>query len=90
MIKDIIALANGNPQTVREEAYLIIGVEDKTKNIKGVNLPKSIAELEQEVLQNINNYATPPITDISFDDSFNINGKKILVITIPTHNYFWF
>jgi len=87
MIKDIIALANGNPQTVGEEAYLIIGVEDKTKNIKGVNLLKSIAELEQEVLQNINNYATPPITDISFDDSFNINGKKILVITIPTHNY---
>jgi len=87
MIKDIIALANGNPQTVGEEAYLIIGIEDKIKSIKGVNLSKSIAELEQEVLQNINNYATPPITDISFDDSFNINGKKILVITIPTHNY---
>ncbi len=87
MIKDIIALANGNPQTVGEEAYLIIGVEDKTKNIKGVDLHKSIAELEQEVLQNINNYATPPITDISFDDSFNVDGKKILVITIPTHNY---
>jgi len=87
MIKDIIALANGNPQTVGEEGYLIIGVEDKTKSIKGVNLSKSIVELEQEVLQNINNYATPPITDISFDDSFNINGKKILVITISTHNY---
>jgi len=87
MIKDIIALANGNPQTVGENGYLIIGVEDKTKSIKGVDLSKSIAELEQEVLQNINNYATPPITDISFDDSFNINGKKILVITIPTHNY---
>jgi len=87
MIKDIISLANGNPQTVGEVAYLIIGVEDKTKNIKEITLSKSIAELEQEVIQNINNYATPPITHISFDDTFNINGQKILIITIPSHNY---
>lgn len=87
MVKDIISIANGNPQTIGDIGYLIIGIEDKTKIVKGVTLDKGIAELEQEVLQNINNYATPPITHITFDDTFNINGKKILVITIPTHNY---
>jgi len=86
MIKDIIALANGNPQTVGETAYLIIGVEDKTKKIKEVELLKSVAELEQEALQNINNYATPSLTDISFE-LFIVDEKKILVISIPPHNY---
>ena len=87
MIKDIISIANGNPQTIGDVGYLIIGIEDKSKRVKGVDLHKTMAELEQEVLQNINNYATPPITDIIFDDTFNINGEKILVITIFAHNY---
>lgn len=86
MIKDIIALTNGNPQTVGEIGYLIIGVEDTTKKIKEVELLESVAKLEQTVLQNINNYATPPLTDISFD-LFIVNEKKILVVSIPSHNY---
>lgn len=86
MIKDIIALTNGNPQTVGEIGYLIIGVEDTTKKIKEVELSESVAKLEQTVLQNINNYAAPPLTDISFD-LFLVDEKKILVISIPPHNY---
>lgn len=88
IIKDIIGLANGGPSHVGETAFLIIGVKDteKRKILFDVFIEKPMLQLKKEIIQNINNYAYPAITNI---DMFNFNylGKNIVIIEIRQHPY---
>ena len=94
LIKDIISIANGNPQTVGEEGYLVFGISDdkqKTNNISNemLNIPNKytdLAALEGKILEALNNTVTPAFLGLKL--KFMQEGdKRILVITIPPHPY---
>ena len=87
-IKDIIALTNGNIHTIGQPSFLIIGVKENPNGnvIHHVELNKTLDEIKQQLIQNLQNFATPSIQDIEME-FFEIESKNILVIQIPFHPY---
>lgn len=89
IIKDFVALANGNPYSVGDDAYLIVGVEEIENGsniLHNISTKIDLIALKKQVLQNLKNYVDPPITE--FEISFiEIRAKNILVIKIPQHGY---
>lgn len=84
MVKDILALANGNANVAGETAYLIIGAAN-TLGEDGNRALFDIGELEvksQQLLKIINAYCEPPIQDL-LCEPVSIEGTRLLVITIP-------
>ncbi len=86
--RDILALANGNPHTVAENKYLIIGRADKPN-------PNGIYELfdigdqyptADDLLKLMTDVAYPPLNAIS-SELLTVEGKRLLVITIPPTEY---
>jgi len=78
LIKDIIALANGNIHTIGQNSFLIIGVKE---NVNGnefydvrddenldVLLDKSLDDIKKQLLQNLQKYAEPAIQDIQMEE----------------------
>lgn len=74
LAKDICAIANSKGG----RGYIIIGIEDKTKKIVGID--KEDYYLEERVQQIVASRCEPPIP-ISLD-SMEIQNKKIVLITI--------
>ena len=80
LVKDLIALTNGDVYSTDKTAYLIIGIDDNTREIynfdKSTILP--LDKLKQQLLTLLNNYAQPEFLalDIELVDD-------ILVISIP-------
>jgi len=80
LVKDLIALTNGDVYSTDKTAYLIIGIDDETREPydfdKSVVLP--LDKLKQQLLTLLNNYAQPEFLalDIEFVD-------EALVISIP-------
>lgn len=74
LAKDVCAIANSRGG----RGYIIIGVEDKSKEIIGVNESEIIKE--EQVQQIVSSRCEPPIP-ISVD-TCKIQGKRICVITI--------
>lgn len=90
LIKDLIALANGNIGTANQEGYLIIGAadqlgEDGTREIYNVG---KIALTQQQLLDKLRSYCNPPFQDLSIE-SVLIDGKTICVVTIPPSDYLY-
>lgn len=87
-IKDILALANGNSVVAGDKAFLIIGAsneknEDGSRTLFDVGQNRLTA---QRILDLVNPACEPAIEDIYCDD-VNIEGKNLLVITIPPTPY---
>jgi WD40 repeat protein len=86
-LKDIISLANGNIGTAHEDAYLIIGVEDKTKILVGVNTSNTIFERKDSVIRKQIIDKLGEVCEQTFQNLFyetqELDGKKLIVITIP-------
>jgi len=83
LLKDIFSLTNGDVYSTKKTAYLIIGVDDKTKEICAFyinSLAKdySLEKFKKELLQWLNNYAQPEFLalEMEFVD-------EVLVISIP-------
>ena len=80
LVKDFIALSNGDIYSTDKRAYLIIGIDDNTREIynfdKSTILP--LDKLKQQLLTLLNNYAQPEFLalDIELVD-------KVLIISIP-------
>jgi len=80
LVKDLIALTNGDVYSTDKTAYLIIGLDDETKEPydfnKSVVLP--LDKLKQQLLTLLNNYAQPEFLalEIKFVD-------EVLVISVP-------
>jgi len=80
LVKDLIALTNGDVYSTDKTAYLIIGIDDETREVydfdKSVVLP--LDKLKQQLLTFLNNYAQSEFLalDIEFVD-------EVLVISIP-------
>jgi len=80
LVKDLIALTNGDVYSIDKTAYLIIGIDDETREVydfdKSTILP--LDKLKQQLLTLLNNYAQPEFLalDIEFVD-------EVFVISIP-------
>jgi len=80
LVKDLIALTNGDVYSIDKTAYLIIGIDDNTKEPydfdKTAILP--LDKLKQQLLTLLNNYAQPEFLalDLEFVDD-------VLIISIP-------
>jgi len=89
LIKDIIALTNGNIHTIGQSSFLIIGVKENPNSsnfLHNVEFDKNLDDIKKQLLQNLQNIATPSIQDIQME-FFEVESKNILVIQIPFHPY---
>jgi predicted HTH transcriptional regulator len=94
LIKDIVSIANGNPQTIGEVGYLVFGVSDDKQKIKDItdemlsipNKYRDLAFLETTLLNTLNNHVTPDFLGLELE-FIQADEKRILVITIPPHPY---
>ena len=80
LVKDLIALTNGDVYSTDKRAYLIVGIDDNTREIynfdKSAILP--LDKLKQQLFTLLNNYAQPEFLalDIELVD-------EVLIISIP-------
>ena len=79
LVKDLIALTNGDIYSINKMAYLIIGIDNKREHYdfdKSIILP--LDKLKQQLFTLLNNYAQPEFLalDIEFID-------EVLVISVP-------
>ncbi|MCB0174374.1 MAG: putative DNA binding domain-containing protein [Anaerolineae bacterium] len=84
LIKDILALANGNVGTSGQPGYLIIGIADKL-NEYGTRDLYDVGELNvtsTQILHKVNSACSPPLPDLR-TKVIEYQRKRILVITIP-------
>ena len=94
LIKDILSLANGNPQTVGEEGLLIFGISDNKQQIVDItdemlSIPskyRDLSTLEKTILNTLNNHVSPDFLGLKLAFIPSEQGR-ILVITIPSHPY---
>lgn len=84
LIKDILALTNGNFGTVKNTGFLIIGVDDKlTANGTRQLYDSSYLEItSQQILTKVNSTCYPPIPQLNCD-FVQLDSCKICVISIP-------
>jgi len=84
LIKDVIALTNGNSGTVGQDALLIVGVDDKPDSM-GIRPLYDTSHLQitsKEIIDKVNAVCDPPIPEI-LCERVKLSGKTILVIKIP-------
>lgn len=89
IVKDFVALANGNIFCVGQDAYLIVGVKEKEggeKRLYDISLQKDLSVLKKQILQNLKYYVDPPIQDF-YIEYVEVRNKNLLVIKIPQHPY---
>lgn len=84
LIKDILSLANGNAASAGEPTYLIVGADDELDE----NGYRSLYDVGNalptagQILQIVNAACDPPIENV-WCESVELDGKRILVITVP-------
>ena len=84
VVRDILALANGNIKTTNKTGWLIIGA-DETVNADGereIYDTSHIHLYEGQILEKVNQYSDPPLYDIDLE-KVEIDGKQLLVIVVP-------
>lgn len=78
LIKDLLALANGNVGFAGKAGYLVIGVDEQRHLYDCTDISIN----KQQILQKVNNYCQPHLPDLQIESIF-IGGKNIIVIIIP-------
>ncbi|MEH1833958.1 MAG: RNA-binding domain-containing protein [Nostoc sp.] len=88
LVKDVLSLTNGNVGTAGQYGYLIIGADDKLKADNTPNLKDVAGETptQKQVLEKVNSYCNPPLPDLHCD-TIELEGKQLLVISIPPSPY---
>lgn len=84
MIKDVLALANGNATVAGETAYLILGADDRL-NSNGTRLVQDVGLNSlpaKRILDLVNSACAPRMEDL-VSESVLLDGKRLIVITIP-------
>lgn len=85
LIKDILGLANGNGQIVRQTKYLIIGADDKQFDEQGMRVLYDVdypVPSQSDVIKWVNSTCAPAVVGIQCSTQI-INGACLFVITIP-------
>ncbi|MCK5729010.1 MAG: ATP-binding protein [Methylococcales bacterium] len=93
-IKDILSLANGNPQHMNEDAYLVFGVSDDKQSIHDISDERlfhptkypDLLKLKAYLLTTLNNFSTPTFLGLHLE-FIESEGGRVLLITIPPHPY---
>lgn len=88
LVKDILALTNGNIGTAGQTAYLIIGADDKLKPDRTPNL-RDVGETtpsRKEIYEKVNAYCSPRIPDLRCE-KIELYGMRLLAISIPSSPY---
>lgn len=88
LIKDVLALANGNAVTAGDIAHLIIGADDRL-SIEGNRNIYDIGEYSissSRILQLVNSACEPALENIT-SEIVEIDGKRLLIITISPTPY---
>ncbi|MBD2214005.1 ATP-binding protein [Nostoc linckia FACHB-104] len=88
LIKDVIALANGNTGTAAQAGYLVVGADDKLK-ADGTPTLRDVGNAiptRKEILQKINSYCQPQLPDIQCEEVV-VDGVKLFVVSIPPSPY---
>lgn len=88
LVKDIIAITNGNVGTAGQVGYLIIGAGDKLKQDGTPNL-RSVTEkmpTRKDIFDKVNSYCDPRLPDFQYEEIL-VEGKKLFVISIPPSPY---
>ncbi len=94
LIKDILSIANGNPQTVGEEGLLIFGISNDKQKINSISDDMlefskhcpDLSALEGKILEALNNAVTPAFLGLKLA-FMPEDEKRLLIITIPPHPY---
>lgn len=84
LVKDVLALTNGNFGTVKQPGNLVIGVDDQLSSNGSRQLYDSsyLKITSQQLLTKVNEYCYPPIPDLTCE-FVELEGYKICVISIP-------
>jgi hypothetical protein len=90
LVKDVLALANGNVGTATQIGYLIVGADDKLKpdgtpTLRDVG---GIVPTRKEILEKVNSYCQPQLPDLQCEVIL-VDGIKLLVISIPPTPYLY-
>ena len=89
LVKDIFSLTNGDKYSINDTAYLVIGIDDKTRQVYDFDFPKdhesnniNEEKLKQDLLQKLNTYSYPEFIalDVSY---YALEGNQVIVISIP-------
>jgi len=86
LIKDVLALANGNVNIAGETGYIIFGVADKAKEdgTREVFDVGTIKVTRQQILDKVNSCSNPPLPDIECD-LLLLDTQRVFVVSIlPT------
>jgi len=81
-ISDIVSIANGNMENIGETGYLIFGIQEKPKEIYGVEIDKELQDIKRHLAEKLNNHITPNIANIDVKD-FYFDSKRVIVVIIP-------
>ncbi len=89
LIKDVIALANGNVGTAGQDGLLIIGVDDELppSGIRHIHDTSQLKITEQQILAKVNSVCDPPLPNLTCE-RIEIAGKQVIVITIHSSPHF--
>jgi len=81
LVKDLFALTNGDVNSTDKTAYLIIGIDDETREVhifdKSAVVP--LDKLKQQLLTFLNNYAQPDFLALEME----FVDEEVLVISVP-------
>ena len=84
MVRDILALSNGNLKTTQKTGWLIIGMDPA---VGEDGAPKyydtsQITLYEEQILEKLNLFSEPPLQDLELQ-RLEMDGNQLIVITVP-------
>jgi hypothetical protein len=88
IVKDILALTNGNIGTVQQTAYLIIGSDDKLKADGTPNLQDvgNQVPTRKDIYEKVNSYCEPRLPNLDCE-IIGLDNQQLFVISIPPSPY---
>lgn len=85
LIKDIIALANGNSSCVNKTRYLIIGYNEEQKRFLNVDISDNLQQLKTKILAKVNSHLTDNQLQNINISKISVKNRNILCIEIKQH-----
>ncbi|QQZ27530.1 ATP-binding protein [Thiothrix subterranea] len=91
LVKDIISLANGSIHSIGQDGYLLVGINEVTKDTINVQVTdksgkiKSESKLHDELTQLVKNHTNKPLKlDLKY---FKVNENNLIIVKVYANNY---
>lgn len=86
LVKDVLSLVNGSPDSVGKPAYLVIGADD-VLDPRGQRQLHDVGDLDAEglrrtIIQLVSSASEPALQDLLFD-LVELEGFRLAVVTVP-------